>query len=459
MRAVVVNLPDESGQNIIKDLYNGAWCRGARISNALMPPLGLLYAYTVLRQAGWRVRLIDAVYHSLTIEKLLISVEDQDLIVAHTSAYTFSFDRQVLMRLREHLPDCTIFVFGNLQPQQASSLIDAGQADHVCTSDPEWVLMTLANSTSLKEPLAGVYHRQAMNIEKAPLQDLDTLPIPDRRPILGYRYPNLLAKTENWTNALASRGCRYACTFCNTPGYYERSYRRHSTARVMEELEYLVDLGYREIFFRDDLFFAGNIPELCEAILQRGLILGWVCNQRVETLDEKTLALMARAGCHTIKFGVESGSDEVLSRIGKAGKQHARQTFTHCRRLGIRTHAHLMIGLPGETREQVRQTLAFLDELDPYTFTLGLFTPHPGSELYEQLQADGMLPSGIFKEALHNNPSCLEDRELQWTLQRAYLTRYLDPSRWSRYLQGRHRPSALVVAGLRLVANAVRSRS
>ena len=454
MRALVLNLPDEHGQNMVKDLFNGAWCRGARIGGTSMPPLTLLYAYTVLRDAGVEVSLEDAVERPLPIRQLAARIADVDLLVVHSSAYTLQADRRMLRTLRSLAPAVRVFLFGNLGPERARAIVDDGTADFVCAQDPEEVLVELVAGLGpggLQGPIDGLWSRGVIAAPRA-LGSLDELPVPDRRPLAGRRYRNLLARTARWTTALTSRGCPFACTFCNTPGYYGRSYRRHSVDYVLRELRQLKALGYAEVFFRDDLFAAGAVAELCEGMIEADLGLLWSCNHRVDTVRPDDLALMARAGCHTVKFGVESGDDDTLSAVGKPASQVARDTFAACRQLGLRTHAHLIIGLPGETRASMDATVSLLDDLDPWTFTINLFTPHPGSSLHEELAGQGRLVSGAWKEALVGNPSRVSDAELRGLLRRTYLRRYLAPRRAARVLRGQPDALGALRSGLQLLA-------
>ena len=454
MRALVLNLPDEHGQNMVKDLFNGAWCRGARIGGTSMPPLTLLYAYTVLQRAGVHVSLEDAVERPVPLRLLAQRVAAVDLLVVHSSAYTLQADRRVLRSLRSLAPDVSVFLFGNLGPEHARAVLADGTADHVCIQDPEEVLVDLVAGLGpggLQAPVAGLWQR-GHDAAARPLGALDSLPVPDRRPLLGRRYRNLLARTPRWTTALTSRGCPFACSFCNTPGYYGRSFRRHSVDYVLAELRGLRALGFTEVFFRDDVFHAGAVSELCEAMIAAKLDLVWSCNHRVDTVSPDDLALMAEAGCHTVKFGVESGDDSTLSAIGKPPSAAARATFDACRRVGLRTHAHLIIGLPGETRASMDATVSLLDQLDPWTFTLNLFTPHPGSALHDQLRDQGRLVSGAWKEDLVGNPSRVSDAELGALLRRTYLRRYLAPRRAVRILRGQPDALGALRSGLQLLA-------
>ncbi len=460
MRALVLNLPDPDGQNVIKDLYNGAWCRGARIGGTAFPPLPLLYALSVLKPLVQECSFIDAVQEGRTLASLIPDLALVDLLVCHSSEYTISDDLQGLATFKQARPSLRVFLFGNVLKGTAQGAVQTGVVDAFCLQDPEEILPAWVGELRSKPAeqivLDGLVTRNNPTPNPAKPVDLDRLPIPDRLPLLGRSYPNLMARSKNWTTMLTSRGCLFRCAFCNTPGYYAGTYRMRSIEQVTEELHDLAELGYREIFFRDDLFRAGRLEEFCDAVMALPFPLSFVVNLRTELLTEKRIHIMAQAGCHTMKFGVESGDDTLLKRLDKPSTAQVLETFALCRRYGIKTHAHFMIGLPGETKEQMQRTLRFLETLDPFTFSLGQFTPHPGSRLYEELSAKQTLPQGPWKEALSGNVSAVSDEELRSLLQQAYLRFYGNPRRWWRIAREVGKPLALANAGRRLLQQRLR---
>lgn len=465
MRVMVVNLPDADGLNIIKDLYNGAWCRGGRIGGVVMPPLTLLYAYAAVKPFVSQIKLIDAVLRKLPIDAVIkrLKYYKTDFVIAHTSAYTLESDRLMLLNIRKAMPETGIFLYGNITGDQANELIDLEAADFVCCQDPEEILSELfeklRGGAGFSEKIIGLHSKTNRDNEFRKLQELDKKPIPDRTPILKYKYPNPLARTKKWTNMLTSRGCLFRCPFCNTPGYYQHKYRRHSLDRVIEEILYLKSLGYQEIFFRDDLFYSGKIKEFCNALLEQNIKILWSCNLRTDTIDEETVELMAKSGCHTLKFGVESGDVKMLEDLNKPSREQTLKIFNACKKNGIHTHGHFMLGLPGETLEQMKKTLSFVHELSPYTFSLGLFTPHPGSDYFTELEKAGHLTKGVWKEYVQNNPSEVDDDQLRSMLKNAYLKFYLNPLRLIGYASSGQNWKALFQAGMQFLRQFGKIRS
>jgi radical SAM superfamily enzyme YgiQ (UPF0313 family) len=162
----------------------------------------------------------------------------------------------------------------------------------------------------------------------------------------------------------------------------------------MEELRHVVSLGIKEVFFTDFTFEVKrqNTLELCQSMVRENLDLSWVCSSRAATLDEELLDWMSRAGCHTVLLGVESGDEQMLQRYSKGmTKDQMRQAFSLCRKFGIRTLGHFIIGLPGETEATVRKTLAFSKELDCDIASFNIAVPVLGTKLREEAIQEGLL--------------------------------------------------------------------
>jgi len=144
---------------------------------------------------------------------------------------------------------------------------------------------------------------------------------------------------------------------------------------------------------------------LCEALIEENLGLGWVCLSRVDVMNEEMLDLMARAGCHTIQFGVESPTEEILEYIHKqiSGEQ-VKEVFQICRRKGVRTLAHYVLGFPGETRETAEATIRYAIELDSDFASFNVATPKVGTAFRKEAIARGWIEESL-DTALDNSLS------------------------------------------------------
>jgi radical SAM superfamily enzyme YgiQ (UPF0313 family) len=216
--------------------------------------------------------------------------------------------------------------------------------------------------------------------------------------------------------------------------------RYQSAGYVLGQIEYFLKNGYREIFFRDDTFLVDKMRDaaICRGIIERGYDLTWICNVRAGMVDKMTLDLIRSAGCHLIKVGVESGVQEILNRAKKGIKvQQTKDTFYWAKDAGIDTHAHVMLGMPGETADTLKRTVDFVLELNPTTATFGICTPYPGAPLFEDVsQISSELKDGtdsdfsrLHTEGLFNEYyTQLKKEQLAKGVRAAYRQFYMRPS-------------------------------
>lgn len=129
-----------------------------------------------------------------------------------------------------------------------------------------------------------------------------------------------------------------------------------------------------------------RVKQVCEGIINNKLDLTWIASTRVGVLDEETMSLMKKAGCHMLRFGVESGVQEILNTVKKGIRiEQTIEDFRLTHKYGLDTHAHCMLGMPGESEETIKQTLKFVKKIDPTIVTFGICTPYPGTKLFEQV--------------------------------------------------------------------------
>jgi len=194
-----------------------------------------------------------------------------------------------------------------------------------------------------------------------------------------YRLPH--GRRRPLTSVMISDGCPYSCSFCVASPL---KYRYRPLDNVMAEFEHLASIGVKEIFFKDFTFGVRKdlTIQLCEEMVRNRLDLTWIAACRVDTVDRELLEAMKRAGCHTIQFGVESADEELLRQYRKKITQdQTYRTFELCREVGIRTLAHFILGLPGETRESIMQTVEYARTLRCDYASFNVVIPQVGTDL------------------------------------------------------------------------------
>jgi tRNA A37 methylthiotransferase MiaB len=223
------------------------------------------------------------------------------------------------------------------------------------------------------------------------LSNLDELPFPARQCLhdIEHYEPQSLSKL------FASRGCPFRCNYCGSQNIWTHNVRHHSAARIVEEIRQVrKEYGATYFTFLDDVFGVDKkrAMELTREMAGAKLGIRWDCLTRANLVSDELLVSMKKAGCAKIDMGVESGSDRVLKDTQKG--LNTKQIIEAGRRIkkhGIFLYAFFMIGLPTETEEDARLTKKFIAELKPDWAGISIFTPLPGTGIYEDLRKQGKI--------------------------------------------------------------------
>lgn len=434
-------------ENVVRDVLYGCWCKGNRIGGATVPPLVLLSVATVLKQDSNEVTLLDAQSENKSIEEVKEISKNYEILLLLTSTMTFKEDAEILKQIKEENPNIKTIIFGSHPTFLPEYSLKEGSVDIIIKREPEFVIRDLLRAIEDKKDwkkVRGIGYKENGKIKINPdyplIENLDNLPICDRSLLpKGIKYYNPIIKNYPYTTSETSRGCPGRCSFCTAPSMYGAKLRCWSVEKVIKEIEEIINQGYKEIYYRDETFttFRKRNADICNEIINRKIKISWICNVRVGTVDEETLKLMKKAGCHLIKIGVESGSQEILDKSNKGIKlRDTEKLFQWAKKAGLETHAHMMLGMPGETKETIAQTLKFIKKINPTTIDIGICTPYPGSELYNNLikkhpeigdatktNLGNLHTQGIYNEYYTN----LKKEELERGLSKLYKSFYMDP--------------------------------
>jgi hopanoid biosynthesis associated radical SAM protein HpnJ len=347
--------------------------------------------------------LVDAPPAGLTLTDVIPLARRHDLAVLHTSSPTFAGDVKVAEALKAENPSLVVGLVGpKVAVQPERSLLASAALDFVAREEFDFTIAEVAEGRSL-DSVDGLSYRDsagqvAHNADRQILEDMDRLPFVtpvyhrDLRPedyYIGYlRHP--------YVSLYTGRGCRSRCTFCLWPQTVGgHRYRTRSVASVLDEAALAQRLfpQMKELFFDDDTF-TDDRPR-AEAIA-RGLgRLGitWSCNAKAN-VPRETLQVMRDNGLRLLLVGYESGNQQILINIKKGLRvERARRFAADCRDLGITVHGTFILGLPGETKETIQETIRFAREVNPHTIQVSVAAPYPGTELYRRAMENGWLPA------------------------------------------------------------------
>ncbi len=384
-----------------------------------MPCIGLAYLATILARRGHVVRVFDAFALGADDLQMRRALDEFRPDVLGISVLTPVAGRiRGLLRELKHRDPGLLIVVGNLHADLFPEEFLDGAADAVVHGEGEETLPELLDAWAAGgrgDGLPGVSVLSGGDLVAGPtrplLTDLDALPMPDWS-LLPYRRYRLLPMGTVATplvSVVASRGCPYRCNYCCLEAQGS-DYRRRSVRSVVDEIEHdHVRFGVRQVGFMDPIFPLGDrhAIEFSREMIRRGLQnkVSWLSELRTDSVTEEGLSWMARAGCRRLVFGIESGVDGLLETAGKSNTiATSRRTIESCRRLGIGTVGLFMLGLPGETPEQTRQTIEFACSLPLDFAKFAVTVPFPGSELFEEMAREGRLPHRDWEQYTTFNP-------------------------------------------------------
>jgi len=361
---------------------------------AVYPPLNLLQVAAIFQKDGFKVGLIDANGQNLSWQEAILKAKNfgPDFIFSRLGFDTLFADLKFLEKLKEEI-SVPIGVRNTIAadvPKIRDQIIKNQFVDFFLNYEPESILPDLVLALGQKKDLkkvAGITFKQKNEIittkEAQLVPNIDILPFPayDLLEDFSCYYTGTLSAPMALITI--SQGCPFFCTFC---AYNRHPYRTKSAQRVVAEIEWLVKkFGIKNFLFFDDLLGLDKnvLIEICKLLIKKGLRINWVSCTRANLVDQKILTLMKKAGCIEMAFGIESGSAKILKRVKKGiTKEDIKRAAKLCHEVGIYFYAMIVLGLPGETEETIKETVDFILEIDPFYTQFCFATPFPNTEIF-----------------------------------------------------------------------------
>jgi hopanoid biosynthesis associated radical SAM protein HpnJ len=339
-------------------------------------------------------KLVDAPPAGLRLADVVPLASQYELLVMHTSTPSFASDLKVAEAFREANPEIKIGLVGAAVAADPQASLGASHAaDFVCNKEFDFTIKEVAEGRPL-QAIAGLSFRSPSgalihNPPRAVLENLDELPFVTEIYKRDLRVENYFIGylQHPYLSLYSGRGCRSKCTFCLWPQTVGgHVYRTRTPGNVIQEIalarQYFPQV--KEFFFDDDTF-TDDLPRAEE--IARGLSkLGvtWSCNAKAN-VPRRTLEALKDNGLRLLLVGYESGNQQILNNIKKGTRVDVARRFTQdCHDLGITIHGTFIVGLPGETRETLDETIRFAIDINPHTMQVSLAAPYPGTELFRQ---------------------------------------------------------------------------
>jgi radical SAM superfamily enzyme YgiQ (UPF0313 family) len=361
----------------------------------LIPSLGLGYLASALRQQGLEARIIDAPALGMTADAVCREASSLKPEIAGISATSPLADSayELARKLRKEVK---WLVMGGAHPSavglkifEECPEIDFGFRGEAEENFPQMAKRLLGGDMNLDLPGVMMPGHAA---EAVSIPDPEHLPFPawDLMPMQNYRHP--LFPGRPVATIISSRGCPYQCIFCDKSVCGSR-FRPRSPENVLKEIEELyAGSGVRAIIFYDDLFTLkqDRVTEICRKLIERSIKLRWKCEGRVNIINADTLAVMKKAGCEVIAYGIETSHQKGLDWLRKGVKvAQIEEAVKLTRRAGIKVLGYFIFGIPGETYEEELASVEFAIRLKLEYVQFASLSPFPGSELYDMAIAKG----------------------------------------------------------------------
>jgi radical SAM superfamily enzyme YgiQ (UPF0313 family) len=392
------------------------WVKGGNLYVApFEPPLGLAYLSAYLKGKGHLVKLLDMQGLLMDSTELIKTIANENLDLIGITAMTTTFPAAIkVAQLARQVSPAAKIVFGGVHPTlDPAGTLAYDCVDYCVRGEGEKALDGLINALNHQgslEEVEGLCFRDGDRLiikEKTVIEDQDIIPMPDYDafPVELYIKHNEYLRNIRGISMLISRGCPFPCTFCAVHQTMGRKWRVKSPHLVVNEIITARDRYNLEgIWFKDSIFNLNPAwtKEFSQRMIERKANLIWQANTRIDLIDEEELKQMKKAGLVQLDLGIETGSKRSLDRLQKKITIEQIKEKVKLAKKYVKVFGFFMIGIPGEEEVDVHDTFELAKELELDRSTWSIYSPLPGSILYEELVNQGHIqPYGLNFEEIH----------------------------------------------------------
>ncbi|MFH1451638.1 MAG: radical SAM protein [archaeon] len=424
-KVLLVNLPFEK-------IYEKTGLKGVAPST---PPLGIACIAASLLEKKHDVKIFDLNIYST--EKFINELKDfKPDFVGISFVTPLIKEAKKICKLAKRENSKIIVVCGG--PHASSfpeSSLKETSADISVIGEGDFTIQEIVGGKSLAK-IKGIAYladgKIKLNSRKEFIKNLDELPFPAYQLYEkdSYQVPHAIAKKNPVAWVETSRGCVFGCIYCNK-SCFGRTFRVKSPERVVEEFKKLKELGFKEIHLTDDGFTTdiSRAKKICGLLIQKKIEILWstITGIRVDRVDFELLKKMKKAGCYRVYFGIESGNQKIINNIKKGIKlEQVIQAVDWAKKAGLEVAGYFMIGLPGETKETMQNTINFAKCLDLDLAKISITIPLPATEMFEDLDKKGRIKTKDWEKfKFYSTPSTIYDHpQLSWDEIESYYKKF-----------------------------------
>jgi radical SAM superfamily enzyme YgiQ (UPF0313 family) len=412
-------------------MYRIALVRPKYESSLVTPPLGIGYLSSYLKSNGYYVLLIDALKCNYSEADVLRIVKDNNINIVGITCLSpvYSETVKLSLYLKEHEKNIKIIIGGIHPTFLPYQTLSDSKCDYVFCGEGERALKELLDNDFHNGGIRGVYSFKELTSENAAFEktkevwELDDLPYPDWEQMPPNEYPaaphGVFIKGYPIGIISSSRGCPYSCKFCASPNFYNHKIRFRSVENVVNEIELLVNKYHvKEIHFEDDNLTMNreHIVNICELMVKKEIKVHWSCPNgiRADKIDDELVKLMKKSGFYACALGIESVDSQILKNIDKKEEIGTIESAIRVlRKNKIEVCGFFIFGLPGETRETIKETIDFSLNSGLTRSNFNVLSILPGCDLFTELKGEFIpdfsanmcrtpeyIPEGLTKEDL-----------------------------------------------------------
>ncbi len=367
-------------------------------------PLGILYISAWLQKNGYENEVFDSTFSSFELQKRFILETQPDVLAIYTNLMTKLNVLRTIQFVKSELElkHTKIILGGPEVTNHIDKFLENG-ADFIIQGEGEESMLELVQFLDGKfengiDKINGISYKNEMGItvftqERTKLKNLDELPLPNRTKVNLQLYFDAW-KAKHGTSAISintMRGCPYSCKWCSR-AVYGQSYRRRSAKHVVDELEWIQN-NYQvdTVWFVDDVFTVSHkwLKEFRLELESRKLSIAYECITRADRMNAEVIDELKASGCFRVWIGAESGSQKVIDLMDRrVDVLQVRDMIRQAQAKGIQAGTFIMVGYPGETEEDIFETIKHLKDSDPDIFTITVAYPIKGTPLYLEVEND-----------------------------------------------------------------------
>lgn len=407
-----------------------------KMAVGFQPFISLTALAAMLLKKDCEVQILDLMLSKNPKEDLISKLKefDPEFVGITFTTPLFNEAKELSNLIKEYSPKIKI-VAGGVHPTiLPEDVLKNTKIDIVVIGEGDYTLPEIVLSKNLSKIKGIAYKKSSKTIitEKSLyIEDLDKLPYPAWQllDVKKYQNPRIVAKKNPVGTIETSRGCMFDCVYCNK-SIFSRQFRVKSPRRVINELEYMLRCGFKEIHVWDDNF-ATNLKRakiICDGIIKRKLKLIWrlECGIRVDCVDNEFFKKLKEAGCYGVSFGFESGNQGILDEMNKGTTvEQAYNACSMAKQSGLEITGFFMFGLPGETEQTMKDTIEFAKKLGCDYSKVTIVVPFPSTRLFERLEKEGLIKTKDWsKYNFHTASKVYGHPNLSWNILESYYNKF-----------------------------------